>query len=69
VAHNVKVWPVRIREVDDLLAVEKVRGVAYRAVCSCGWRSPSRAKHREARALGLAHSSAHRAKTAGRPSV
>jgi hypothetical protein len=61
VQHNVKVVPVRIPEHNDLLAVDSLRGVGYRAVCSCGdFRSPVRNRHIEARRLGLAHVAAFR---------
>lgn len=55
VTHAVKVTPVRIHERDALLMVDKVRGVAYRAVCPCGWRGPARARHRDARRDGFGH--------------
>lgn len=54
-AHHVTVRPFRLREHDDLLAVDKLRGVGYRAQCSCGWRSQVTGEHREARALGREH--------------
>ena len=55
VACHVKIRPVRLREPHPLLGVDAVRVVAYRAVCSCGWRGPSRDTVREARVPGREH--------------
>lgn len=56
--HAVKVRPVRVRELDADLGCEVIRVVAYRAVCSCSWRSKSLRTVRNARLLGQAHRAA-----------
>ena len=48
-AHHVKILPVRIRSRHELLGVDAVRVVGYRAECDCGWRSPVKASVRGAR--------------------
>jgi hypothetical protein len=55
VLHAVKIRPVRIHARSDLLEVDTLRGVAYRATCSCEWRGPARARHSEARLDGRDH--------------
>lgn len=54
-AHHVKIKPVRLREFSDLLGVDALRIVAYRAVCSCGWRSGAQADVTRAREESFAH--------------
>lgn len=50
------VRPVRRREYSDALGVDVVRVVAYRPVCSCGWRGKAKRNVREARVqLGAHH--------------
>lgn len=58
--HAVKVVPIRRHERSELLEVDAVRGVAYRAVCRCGWRGRGAGRHHDARAEGLEHVAAHR---------
>lgn len=53
--HAVTIRPVRLSRHDSSLAVTVVYGVGYRAVCSCGWRSPTRSTFRAARLEGFTH--------------
>jgi hypothetical protein len=49
-AHRLSIVPVRVRQRDDALGVDVSRIVAYRAVCSCGWRGRAKRGVAEARA-------------------
>lgn len=53
--HRVRIRPVRVREYDDALAVDRSRVIGYRAVCGCGWRGSKRATVRVARGDRLVH--------------
>ena len=65
VIHHVNVRPVRIRERHELLGVDAIRVVAYRAVCSCGWRGSSRETVTLARIDGRRHGAEFGALPAG----
>lgn len=54
--HAVNVRPVRIRQDAPELGCDRLRGVGYRPVCSCGWRGSVTSTHRQARAEGKWHS-------------
>jgi hypothetical protein len=53
--HAVTTRPVRLSVDSADLRCRVSRIVAYRAVCSCGWRGSSRSTHREAAVEGRAH--------------
>lgn len=55
---HVKVLPVRLREHDPVIGCDRLRGIGYRAVCSCGERGPARETVRQAREWTAAHLSA-----------
>jgi hypothetical protein len=67
---HVKIRPVKVYGHDPLLKVSTRRTVAYRAVCSCGARSPARARvslvrgwlreHQRAGGVGITKSDAAR---------
>ncbi len=53
--HAVKIEPVRLRAYSEPLRVDTRSIVAYRAVCSCGWRSSSRRTVQAVRVESAAH--------------
>jgi hypothetical protein len=55
VNHRVTVAPVRVGIDRADLHVRSLRGVGYRAVCSCEWRSPVRGSFTQARHEGYYH--------------
>jgi hypothetical protein len=48
-AHRVKLVRARVKNHDADLGCDRVRGVGWRLVCSCGQRSPVRARIAELR--------------------
>jgi hypothetical protein len=52
---HVRVVPVRLREWDERLAVNRSRVIGYRALCRCGWSGGRRSGMREAHRDALAH--------------
>lgn len=50
--------PVRLRGHSESLAVDTVRGVGFRAVCTCDWRGGVRASYRLALWEGRWHARA-----------
>lgn len=54
--HHVTVRSFRVRDHPPELECDRLRGVGYRAVCSCGWKGSVLAEHRAARAEGRTHS-------------
>jgi len=57
VAHTLRVVPVRLRVRSDELAVDAVRGVGFRWVCSCGERGRVETTVAIARVAGREHRS------------
>lgn len=53
--HVVNVRPVYVYERAEGESLNTRRTVAYRAVCSCGWKSGSKPRHLDARQLGRLH--------------
>ena len=55
--HRVTIQPLRVLTWDPELRCERLRGLGYRAVCTCGAKSRVVASHAAARALagGLVH--------------
>lgn len=53
--HAISVRAVRLRDRPLELGCDRLRGVGYQAVCSCGYRSPTKGEHRLARAEGRLH--------------
>lgn len=47
--HKTGILPVRVHSYNGELEVHVTRIVAYRGVCSCAWRGPSRARFQSAR--------------------
>jgi len=52
---RIRVVPVRFRAYSRELGVDILSVVGYRAVCSCGWRSPLRKSVAAARELARDH--------------
>jgi hypothetical protein len=49
---------VKVRRIylpDEALRTTRVRGIGFRAHCSCGWVSKTARSYSEARTLGRAH--------------
>ena len=53
--HKIDVRTVRLIQHDGELRVDVLRGVGYRADCSCGWRSSRRDTFGKAREDGRQH--------------
>jgi len=54
-AHHVKVQPLRMRQHDPAIGCDRLRGLGYWAVCSCGWKSKVVPSVHDARGWGLVH--------------
>lgn len=61
VLHAITIRPVRLRDRPTELGCDRLRGVGYRAVCSCGYRSSTKGEHHLARAEGRGHLDGHAA--------
>ena len=54
-SHHLTIAPIRLRGFSPELRCETRRTVAYRAVCSCGWKSSGAGTVAVARLLGREH--------------